>query len=101
MHLTHCQDQKRQTLEEFYTDVTTWDKATSRDVGRVMLGLIARLRALPDERRVFGLTSHLRLCLLASDTYKSPWFVIFSALNERNIYVEYLMPKRIAPWPRA
>jgi predicted transcriptional regulator len=101
MHLTPCQDQKKQTLDEFYTEVTTWENAGSRDVGRVMLGLIARLRALPDERRVFGLTSHLRLCLLASDSYRSPWYVIVSALDERNIHVEYLMPKTIAPWPHA
>jgi hypothetical protein len=101
MHLTKCQNQKKQTLEEFYTEVTTWEKATSRGAAKVMLGLISRLRALPDERRVFGLTSHLRLCLLATDSWKSPWYVIFSALDERNIYVEYLMPEHVAPWPRA
>ena len=101
MHLTHCQDQKKQTLDEYYTEVTTWENAVSRDVGRVMLALINRLRALPDERKVFGLTSHLRLCLLAVDSWKSPWFVIISALDQRNYYIEYLMPGRIAPWPRA
>ena len=101
MHLTHCQDQKGQTLEEFFTEVSQQDSVVCREGGRAMLGLIARLRALPDERRVYGLTSHHRLCLLAQDTYRSPWFVIISALNSRNYYVEYLMPALIAPWRQA
>ncbi len=66
-----------------------------------MLDLMARLRTLPDTRQVFGLTSHHRLCLLAADSYQSPWFVIISALDKRNYFVEYLMPKSIAPWPHA
>ncbi|MFA5194013.1 MAG: hypothetical protein WC740_25170 [Verrucomicrobiia bacterium] len=66
-----------------------------------MLDLIARLRTLPDDRRVYGLTSHERLCLIAEDTYKSPWFVIVWALDKRNYSVEYLMPDDVAPWPGA
>ena len=66
-----------------------------------MLDWIARLRALPDDRRIFGLTSHYRLCLLSQDDYTSPWFVIISALDERNYYVEYLMPENEAPWQAA
>lgn len=68
MHLIGCQDQKEQHLDAFYTEVTQWEEPVSREIGRVMLCLIARLRALRDERRVFGLTSRLRLCLLAEDT---------------------------------
>ena len=101
MHLTHCQDQKKQTLEEFYTEVSQQDSVVCREGGRAMLDIIARLRALPNDRRVYGLTSHHRLCLLAENTYRSPWFVIISALDSRNYYVEYLMPTRIAPWPQA
>jgi hypothetical protein len=65
-----------------------------------MLALIARLRALPDERCVWGLTSLQRLCLLAHDTYKSPWFVIVVAVSDR-YFIEYLMPAAVAPWPEA
>ena len=101
MHLTRCKDQKSATLEEFYTKTSELDSQTNREGGKAMLALIARLRALPDERLFFGLTSHSRLCLLAEDTYKSPWFVIISALDKRNYFVEYLMPKHIAPWPNA
>ena len=101
MHLLGCQDQKKQPLDEFYTEVKHWEKTVSREVCRVMLSLIARLRALPDERRAFGLTSHLRLCLLAQDTWKSPWYVIISALDSRNYTVEYLVPPAVAPWEHA
>lgn len=101
MRLTGCQDQNSKTLEEFFTEVSQHKNVVSREGGKAMLGIIARLRALPDERHIFGLTSHTRLCLLARDTYRSPWFVIVSALDSRNYYVEYLMPDRIAPWPHA
>jgi len=94
MHITRCQDQKSKTLDEFYTEV-------SENGGEAMLDLLTRLRALPDKRRVYGLTSLARLCLLAEDTYTSPWFVIVSALDKRNYFVEYLMPERVAPWPHA
>jgi len=101
MHLTGCQDQKKQPLDEFYTEVAQCEKPDSRENGRVMLSLIARLRALPDERRAFGLTSHLRLCLLAEDSWKSPGYVIVSALDSRNYTIEYLMPQATAPWSQA
>jgi hypothetical protein len=98
MRLTRCKDQKSATLDEFYTEISEQD---TRECGKAMLDLIARLRALPDEKHVFGLTSLLRLCLLAEDTYKSPWFVIISALDKRNYFIEYRMPDDIAPWPDA
>jgi hypothetical protein len=101
MYLTRCQDQPSKTLDEFYTDVSQHDHPVDREGGKVMLDLIARLRALPDERRVYGLTSRYRLCLLAEDTSRSSWFVIISALEKRNYSVEYLMPERVAPWPHA
>ena len=66
-----------------------------------MLSLLARLRALPDDRHVWGLTSHYRLGLLVADNYESPCFVTVVGLHERSYFVEYLMPERVAPWPRA
>jgi hypothetical protein len=66
-----------------------------------MLALIAGLRAVPDERRLWGLTSHERLCLLSENTSRSPWYVIFVALDTDNVSVEYLMPSEDAPWPDA
>ena len=101
MHLTRCQDQKSKTLDEFYRELSISDEPVTREIGQTMLGLIARLRALSDERRVWGLTSHYRLCLLAADSSQTDRFVTVVALDTRNYYVEYLMPQRVAPWPHA
>jgi hypothetical protein len=101
MHLTRCHDQESKTLDEFFERVSRRDDVVCREGGKAMLDLIARLRALPDSREVYGLTSHHRLCLLAADNYQSPWFVIISALDKRNYFVEYRMPDDVAPWPGA
>ncbi len=101
MHLTRCHDQKSKTLDEFYGEMSQSDKPVTREGGKAMLALMARLRALPNERRVYGLTSHYRLCLLAQDSAETSWFVIVAALDARNFFVEYLMPECVAPWPHA
>ncbi len=66
MQLTRCQDQKRQTLDEFYTEAAHGTEPVTREGGQTMLDLLVRLGKLPDERRICGLTSHYRLCFLAS-----------------------------------
>lgn len=101
MHLTRCKDQKRSTLEEFYSEARDSGDYLSRKCGEAMLILLARLRALPDERQIYGLTSHYHLCLLSQDTYTSPWFVKVTAMDEWMYVIEYLMPKDEAPWPYA
>lgn len=101
MHLTRCKDQKHATLEEFYGERRDSDDFISRKIGETMLDLIARLRALSDERHVFGLTSHYHLCLLSQDTYTSPWFVKVIGADQRDYVIEYLMPEHQAPWPHA
>jgi hypothetical protein len=95
MQLTRCSDQGTKTLEEFYGEM----KATTTEGGKAMIDLIARLRALPIPKQAWGLTSHGMLCLLAKDTFQSPWFVIVAALDKRNYTIEYLMPASVAPWP--
>jgi hypothetical protein len=100
VNLTRCRDQKS-TLDEFYRELAVSDEPVTRQVGQTMLSLLARLRALPDERQVWGLTSHYRLGLLAADSYETPCFVTVVALDARNYFVEYLMPEHVAPWPRA
>ena len=99
MHLTRCKDQKHATLDEFYGETAAPREPVTRKRGEIMLDWIARLRALPDDRYVYGLTSHDRLCLLSQDTYTSPWFVIILVLDDKNHYVEYLMPEHEDLWP--
>lgn len=101
MKLTRCHDQNKQTLEEFYTELSHHENVVCREGSKAILDLLPRLRALQNQYQVFGLTSHLRLCLLAQDTHQSPWYVIISALDKRNFSVEYLLPSHACPWPRA
>jgi class 3 adenylate cyclase len=101
MQLIRCHEQKSKSLDDFYTDISNHDGSVDREIGKTMLALIARLRSLPDDRQAWGLTSHYRLCLLGEDSSATPWFVIISALDTRDYYVEYLMPERVAPWPHA
>jgi hypothetical protein len=101
MHITRCKDQPNHTLDEFYTEASQSQSSATRETGKTMLELLVRLRALPNGRRVFGLTSHYHPCLLVDDDYTSPWFVMISALDKRNYFIEYLMPEHIAPWPHA
>ncbi|MBI2393236.1 MAG: hypothetical protein HYV09_26865 [Deltaproteobacteria bacterium] len=102
MRLVRCKDQSHETLEEFYgasgveEPTEFWLRA-----GQTMLALIDRLRALPDDRAAWGLTSHFHLILLAEDTSNSPWLVRIVAADATLYSVAYLMPERFAPWPNA
>jgi hypothetical protein len=100
MNLSRCQDQKGRTLDESYTAGDGADEI-SRKRCAAMRDLIERIRALPGQPRVYGLTSHVRLCLLAKDAYTSPWFVIAAAADTRNYYIEDLMPDHAPPWAGA
>jgi hypothetical protein len=105
MQLVHCSEQGSQTLDEFYADIAA-NEPPYWHTGPAMLSLIKRLREIPDDRQVWGLTSHSRLCLLAQDEiFKNdvfrPWYVVFVAGSTNEYYVEYRMPESIAPWPNA
>jgi len=63
-----------------------------------MLSLIRRLRAEPDQRVVFGLTSHGWLVLLAEDTYDSLWYVTIASAGLERYRIEYLMRAEDSPW---
>jgi hypothetical protein len=101
MSLIRCQDQKSQSLEDFYTELSQQDDVAFRKSGKAMLELLGRLQDLPIEESLYGLTSHNRLCLLAEDEYSAACFIRISALDEQNYAIEYLMPERISPWPYA
>ncbi len=51
MHLIRCQDQKQQTLEEFYAEIAENDRVL-REGAEGMLSLIERLRELPAKSQV-------------------------------------------------
>ena len=99
MKIIRCSDQKARTLDEFYSDLLSKDDL-AKSTGEATSSLIARLRALEDERVVYGLTSHYSLCLLSRDDYSSPGYVTISASCESDYTIEYLMPSDQAPWHR-
>ena len=99
MQLERCGAQRSGALDEYYAKLTTHDTEVDRSCGATMLDLIGRLRGLDKPNRAWGLTSVHRLCLLAQDDWKSPWYVIVSALDRRNYWIEYLLPQDLAPWP--
>jgi len=100
MHLARCQVQKPETPVQLYQRLAE-SGGQNADIARAMLRLLERIRAWPDERRVFALTSHAHLCLLAEDGDSSPWLVKFLACENAYYEVEYLMPERLAPWSGA
>jgi hypothetical protein len=102
MNLPRCSAQKGQSLDEFYGEMVPHETGLGTRTGSAMLSLLARLRAIPDDRSVWGLTSLSRLCLLSQDLWHTPWHVVFCAVGGKDDYViEYLMPEASAPWPNA
>lgn len=67
----------------------------------VMLELLALLRAAKSDYVAYGLTSHLKLCLLSEDNYDSTWWVVVETDVFGYLRVEYLMPPEASPWPGA
>jgi len=101
MHLNRCHEQKSKTFDDLYAEIAKHDGHVDREIGQTMLALLARLRALPDKRQVWGLTSHYHLCFLSQDASETSRLVVVSALDRRNYFIEYLVPERLAPWPNA
>lgn len=52
MYLERCSDQPSKSLDAFYAEHAASDHDDVRKIGRGMISLIARLRALSRERRV-------------------------------------------------
>ena len=52
MQLIKCQDQKKQTLDEFYMEISLHEGFEK--VGKSMIDLINKLRAVSDDCQVFG-----------------------------------------------
>lgn len=101
MRLERCKDQARQTLDEFYTERAGSEDQDSQLLGRAMFSLICRLRGLPEELTVWGLTSHEHLWLLSEDDSRARWKVGVIAMSPECYVIEYQMPAELAPWPEA
>jgi hypothetical protein len=100
MAIKRCSEQKRQTLEEFYTEFIPGKAKTYADIGTPMLKVLKLLNDMFRETEIYGLTSHATLLLLSEDSSISPWFVSLNGLEDE-YYIEYLMTPDKQPWPNA
>lgn len=96
MPIIRCKDQKRQTLEEFYSEWASDKNHISANLGKSMLAIIDLINNTFIETKIYGLTSHAHLLLLSSDRFVS---IIANGLQE--FHIEYLIPKEKQPWSNA
>ncbi|MEM0966254.1 MAG: hypothetical protein AAGJ81_08920 [Verrucomicrobiota bacterium] len=101
MNLSRCKDQKRQSLEEFYTEFARSESEASKKMGEAMLSLLRNLKKSRNETVAFGLTSHAKLYFLEEDTYESPWYVSVFGTTPNEYRIDYLMPRESQPWSEA
>jgi hypothetical protein len=104
MALKRASTQSSRGLYEFYRQLVDYDLGTegsNTKVSRQMLELLPMLEDLFLSLNVWGLTSMERLCLLADDDWRSPWFVIIQAKPMGGFQIQYRMSQAEAPWPNA
>jgi hypothetical protein len=101
MPILRCKDQKRQTLEEFYTDWASDKNQISADLGKSMLSIIDLINRTFIETKIYGLTSHAHLLFLSQDSSESDWFIAIIANGLQEFHIEYLIPKEKQPWSNA
>ena len=100
MPIQRCSEQKRQTLEEFYTEFIPEKNQFLADVGTAMLRVIKLINDTFKETIIYGLTSHASLNFLTLDNSENDWFVTINSSGDE-FYIEYLMTKNNQPWPNA
>jgi hypothetical protein len=108
MQLTRCSDQGPETLDELYMKISQEDDTSRQRFGRAMLSLLARLRALPDDRQFWGLPSTEaeyrsmdQFHLLSENSSAAPRIVEIIGSDESDYTIEYPVPGHLAPWPGA
>jgi len=101
MPIIRITDQERQTLQEFYEELSVTSTNSYVDVGNRMLPILKLIDEMFPNRIIYGLTSVARLVLLAEDNWQSDWLVIIASNGMPEYSLEYLMPTSKAPWPGA
>ncbi|MBC7865884.1 MAG: hypothetical protein IAF38_23115 [Bacteroidia bacterium] len=101
MPIKRCSDQKRQTLEEFYSEWASSESDTSSGIGKCMLSIIEFINVTFKETQIYGLTSHAHLLLRPIDNWTEvDWFVAFVS-NGKDFHIEYRVPKNKQSWENA
>lgn len=100
MPLLRCSEQRRQSLEEFYSGWTLESNPVSVRIGESMLGVVALINTTFTETKIYGLTSHAHLLLCTEDHAPHEWYISIIA-NGQEYCIEYKMTKERQPWEGA
>lgn len=100
MPIVSCIEQKRQTLEQFYSEWASSDNKISSDLGKAMLRVLEKINQTFVETTIYGGTSHADLLFFVTETNWAEWYVTVIA-NSDTYHIEYRMPKDKQPWREA
>lgn len=101
MPLIRCSEQKRQSLEEFYSEWVSQSNEISVSIGKSMLEIIDLIDKTFIDTKIYGLTSHAHLLLLSEDDSMSDKHVAIIANGIEEYHIEYQMTKDSQPWENA
>lgn len=99
MPIIRSSDQKNETLEEFYKELTSKNATVVENkIGKAMLEFISMVNETFEISTLFGLTSHFSLVIQATDNYEDGWFVAVYSIGEQKFQIEYKMSEKESPW---
>ncbi|MGB8192724.1 MAG: hypothetical protein WCF67_12430 [Chitinophagaceae bacterium] len=102
MPLIRSSDQKSQSLEAFYQELTNESSSVvEKAIGTAMLSFIEMVNQTFKQTTLYGLTSHYRLIIQKSESWKGDWYVAVHSIGDGNFQFEYKMPESSSPWKYA
>ena len=95
MPIIRYSGQKSKTLEEFYEELTGEDSTfIEHETGNAMLEFIFMVNQTFTKTILYGVTSHYRLVIQATDNWEDDWYVTVYSIGDKRFYFEYQMPQR-------
>lgn len=102
MPITRSSEQKSETLEEFYKELTSNTVTlVENEIGKSILSFISMVNETFIETTLYGLTSHYALLIRATDKWADDWFVTVYSIGEKKFQFEYKMTETKSPWKYA
>lgn len=99
MPIIRYSGQKSETLEEFYQELTGEGSTfIEHEIGKTMLKFISMVNQTFTKTILYGVTSHDRLVIQATDNWEDDWYVTVYSIGDKNLIFEYQMPKEQSPW---
>lgn len=102
MEVRRISNQGPQTVVEFYRELfELWAQERDRKLPQCMLDLLRELTSDGPAPLVWGVTSHERLALHATDDWKAPTLVFIAPHSDGSWHIECSLPPELQPWPEA